>query len=295
MPGETTSSSLSGALPTMIQDARIIREFDGVWQRTTDKRTLGRGQGYTWNEFSLDQINAQDITETTTNDNAQTLSGQLLSSTPQMAQIKVEITDRTFAKIAAVVSSKLGGLAGNAMRRKKDEDYLGLFSGFATTASPGAGNPMSFGHVTAAVANVTSNATESFGEDNIFTILHGFGVKDIQDEILAGVGTYTVPTGMTADVFMRGFRGSIAGSNVFVDGNIVIDGSDDANGATHHRNGVVSIQGMAMKTETRRDPSFGGGADEVFITDEYSFVERTSAGTQVAAYLHLHDATAPTS
>ena len=294
MSGETTSSSLSSALPTIIQDARIIREFDGVWQRTCDKRSLGKGQGYSWNEFSINQINAQDITETTINNNAQTLSGQLLSSTPQMAQILVKITDRTHAKISAVVDGKLGGLAGNAMRRKKDEDYLDLFSGFATTVSPGTGNPLSYGHLTAGVANIRHNATEG-SMDNIYAVLHGFGVKDLQDEQLAPIGTYSVPNGMTEEIFRKGFSGNVAGANVFTDDNIVIDSVPDANGAIHAREGVVAVQGMGLHTETRRDPSYGGGADEVYITDEYSFVERTSAGTQVWAYLLKHDATAPTS
>ena len=49
---------------------------------------------------------------------------------------------------------------------------------------------------------------------------------------------------------------------------------------------------MALNTETQRDPAFGGGADELFMTDEYIFAER-SAGNW--AYAHLSDATAPTS
>lgn len=292
--GETLSSSLSGALPTIIQDVRAIREYEGVWQRTTDKKTLGKGQGYFWNEYSVNQIQAQDITESTINNNPQQLAGQLLSSAPQMTQILVKVTDRAKNKLSSNVVSQLGSLAGKAMKRKKDEDYLSLFAGFATTASPGTGAALSFGHISAAVANATSNVTEG-AEGDIYTVLHGFGVKDIQDEVLAGVGTYTVPTGMTETTFRNGFRGSITGSNVFVDNNITIDSVPDANGATHARMGVVAVQGMALKTEQRRDPSFGGGADEAFITDDYSFVERTSAGTQVFCYLHKHDATAPTS
>lgn len=230
----------------------------------------------------------------TRNENAQTLSGQLLQSTPQMAQILVKVSDRTYRRLSSNVSGKLGTVAGNAMKRKKDEDYLSLFSSFATTVSPGSGNPLSFGHISAGVNNAKSNATEPTMAV-INTILHGFQIKDIQDEVLAGVGTYNIPTGMTEDIFRRGFSGTVAGSNVWEDGNIVIDSTPNANGAIHSQDGVIAIQGMGLKTETRRDPSFGGGADEVFITDEYSFVERTSAGTQVFAYRLLSDATAPTS
>ena len=286
MPGETTTGSLSSALPSIIASARIIREFDGVWQRTCEKQSLAKGTGLTWQEFSLNALQAQDINETTRNENAQTLSGQLLSSTPQMTQILVKVSDRTYRRISSNVASKMGQLAGNAMKRKKDEDYLSLFSGFATTVSPGTGNPLSFGHITAGVNNAKSNVTEPTTAV-INVILHGFQVKDIQDEVLAGVGTYSIQSGLTEDVFRRGLLGGLSGiaaANVWEDGNITVDSTPDANGAIHSTEGVVHVQGMGIKTETRRDPSFGGGADEVFITDEYSNVERTSAGTQVWAY-----------
>ncbi len=195
--GITTSGTLSSALPSIIADARIVREYDGVWQRTCEMKKLAKGSGLAWQEFTLQQVNGQDITENTINDN------------PQMSQIMIEVTDRTMEKVATVVTSKFGSLAGNAMKRKKDEDYLSLFSGFATTASPGSGQPLSFGHITAAVANATANDAEG-AVGNIYAVLHGFQVKDIQDEILAGVGTYTVPTGMTEDTFKQGFSGSIA-------------------------------------------------------------------------------------
>jgi hypothetical protein len=292
--GETTTGSLTGALPSIIAQARIIREDEGVWQRTTDVIKQKKGTGLDWQEFSLNQVVASDITETTRNENFQQLSGQLLQLEPDMVQILIKITDRTFRKIANVVESKMGGLAQNAMERKKDEDYLALFSGFATTTSPGTGNPISFGHISAAVANIESNVTEpSMG--TISTVLHGFVIYDIQSEIVAGIGTDVIPNGLSAEVFRRGFRGTISGSNVFKDGNISIDSTPDANGATHALEGVVAVMGMMRKPETERDARFGGGADVIIMTDEYGFVERTSASTQVWAQRHLSDATAPAS
>ena len=291
--GETTTGSLADSLPTMIADARIVREFEGVWQRTTDAKRLKEGSGLTWNEISLSGLEAMDITETTTNNNPQQLVDTILTGTPQMTQIMTKITDRTYRRIANVVESKIGTLAGNAMARKKDDDYTALFSTFGTGASPGAGSPISFGHVTAAVNRTTSNRTEpSVG--NVYTVLRGEQIYDIQSEVLAGVGTYTIPNGMTEEVFKQGFRGSVAGSNLYEDGNIPIgaSGAQDARGATHAREGVVAIQGMSIKTETRRDPSFGGGADEIFMTDEYTFIERSTGNW---CYMHLSDATLPTS
>ena len=289
--GETISGSLSDSLPTIIADARIVREYEGVWMRTTDIRTQEEGTGLNWIENSLAQLAAQDITETTNNQNAQQLSDTLLKVEPTMTQILIKITDRTYRKIAKVVSGKFGSLAGNAMARKKDEDYLSLFSTFATTVQPGAGTAFAYGYISSAAARIKSNTTEP-STAAIFSVLHGFQIKDIQDAITSGVGTYPIPVGMTDEVFRKGFSGTVAGSNVFEDGNITIDGTDDARGATHSREGVVAVKGMTLKSETRRDPAFGGGADEIFLTDEYAFVERSASNW---AYGHLSDALAPTS
>ena len=291
--GETTSGSLSDALPSIIADARIVKEFQGTWMRTTDVRRQKAGTGLSWQEFALSQVAGQAISETATNANFQQLQGTLFAIEPVMNQIIIKITDRTFRKIAAVVTGRFGALAGNAMARLQDEDYLATFSTFVTTASPGNGNPLSFGHIAAAKSNITSNVTEpSLAE--VFAVLHGFAIKDIQDEVLAGVGTYTIPVGLTADTFRQGFAGTVAGANVFEDGNITIT-SNNGNGAVHSREGVVAAIGMELKQETDRDIFFGGGADVISMVNEYAFAERKSNSTQVWAYLMASDLSAPTS
>ena len=289
--GETTTGSLTDSLPSIIASARLAREYAGVNKKTCDQQTLESGTGLDWQEIALAQLAAQDVTETQTNNNPQQIQDTMFSITLGMTQILLKITDRTMRRIAGVVKSKIGPLSMNAMARKKDEDYLGLFSTFGTGASPGTGNPLSHGHISAAVNRIGSNVTEP-SSGNIFSVLHGFQIYDLQQEIVSGVGTYTVPEGMTAEIFRQGFRGSVAGSNVMEDGNITVNGTPDARGATHSREAVVCVNGMALKTETRRDPAFGGGADELFLTDEYGFGER-SAGNW--AFAHLSDATAPTS
>ena len=274
----------------MIADARIVREFEGTFMRTCDIRKQAEGTGTSWLEIALSQLEAADIADTTVNDNPQQIVDTLLTITPTMSQIMVKITDRTYRKIANVVEGKIGQLAGNAMKRKKDEDYLGLFATMGTGASPGTATPLSFGHISAATNRITSNVTEpSYAE--IYSVLHGFQIYDIQNEVVGGVGTYMLQNGLSEETFRQGFKGSVANSNVFVDGNITVDSTPDANGATHPRDGVIGVMAMSIKTETRRDPSFGGGADEVFMTDEYAFAERLTAWN----FRHFSDATAPTS
>lgn len=295
--GETTTGSLTGALPEIVADARIVIEWEGTWMRTCEVIRQQQGTGLNWTEFALNRMDAQDITETTDNQNFQQYNGFLLSAEPQMTQIIIKVTDRTYWKIASVVKSKMGTLAGNAMARKKDKDYLGLFSTFATTASPGSGNPFASGYIAAAKNNVTSNVTEPTSAV-VSTVLHGFQIYDIQTELNAAIGSDAIPKGLTEEVFRKGFSGAVSGSNVYEDGNITVDSTPNANGATHARSGVLAIMGMAPKTETDRDIHFGGGADVISMVDEYVFIERKSGSagtTQVWCYRHLSDATAPTS
>lgn len=296
--GETTSGSLNNASPVIYASARVIREQkSGTWERTTTVKRQAEGEGSAFNWFTLNQVDAQNITETQVNNNFQQFAGAVQSSEPQMTQVVIKVTDRTFRKISKNVTALFGTQAGNAMERKKNKDYLSLFTTFATTASPGTGNPLSHGHVTAAVVNATSNVTEP-AMSNVSTILHGFQIYDVQLEQLAPIGTYAIPSGMTEETFRNGFRGKIAGSMVFEDGNITVTSTPDANGATHAREGVYSIMGMSLKRETDRDPYFGGGADVTILTDEYAFAENksgTAGSTQVFCYRHLSDATAPTS
>ncbi len=290
---ETISGSLADSLPTIIADARIIREYEGTWMRTCDVRTQSEGEGLNWIENSLAQINAMSITETTNNQNAQQLSDTLLQVEPTMTQILVKITDRTYRKIAKVVSSKFGSLAGNAISRLKDEDYLALFPTFSTATDAGSG-VLTSGNISAAKAQITSNVTEPT-DSPLFAILHGFQIHDIQAEITdqVWVGTAATASGISEDWFKNGMSGVVWGVTIYEDGNIAIISGPDAIGAVHAKEGVVAVNGMSLKHEERRDPAFGGGADETFITDEYAFVERGSANPW--AFRMQTDATAPTS
>src|SRR3990167_5096803 len=183
--GETTSGSLNNALPTIYAEARAIREQkSGTWERTTTVKRQAEGEGYNFNWFTLNQIDAQDITETGNNNNFQQFVGSVQNTTPEMTQCIIKVTDRTYRKVSKNVTALMGPSAGNAMVRKKNKDYLSLFTTFATTASPGTGQPLGSGHIAAAQTNATSNTTEP-AMTAISTTLHGFQIYDLHVEQVA--------------------------------------------------------------------------------------------------------------
>ena len=288
--GNTITGSLADSLPTVIAEARIIREQEGVMPQLVDKQTLGTGVGLTWNEVSYAALTASAITETTILDNPQQISDTLLSITPTVIGIETLITDRVAMRITKKGYSKLGGLAQNAIQRKKDQDGLVALDA-ATTSLCGAGTTLTSGYIAAAVFQISSNATEP-GNKPYRCVLHGFQIKDIFDELVAGVGTGIVTEGPTARVFSNGFNMPIAGCEVYEDGNISIDASADAKGGVFAREGIILVQGKSPWTEPLRRPNIGGGATSVYHYDEYAYGERSAGHWLFEIY---SDATAPTS
>ncbi len=288
--GNTITDSLADSLPTVIASARIVREQEGSMPQLVDMVTLGTGIGLTWNEISLAALTATAVTETTVLDNPQQLSDTLFSITPTVIGIETLITDRVALRISKNVFAKTGGLAQNAMQRKKNQDGITVLDG-ATTSLAGAGTTLTSGYITAAKARISSNATE-IGKPPYRAALHGFQIKDIQDELLAGVGTYVVGEGLTARIFTEGFMGRVGGVEIYEIGDITIDSSSDAKGGVFAKEAIVLVQGRSPRAETRRRPNIGGGATSIYHYDEYAYGER-SAGNWL--YEIYSDATAPTS
>lgn len=290
MAGNTTTGSLADSKQTIIDSARIIREFEGTFMKTTEAHTLPKGTGMGWEEISLAAISAQTVTENTVLDNPQEFSDSLLSLTPTMSGLNYVITDLVYQRLPALVTGKLGQLGQNAIQRKKDQDYLAIFA-TATTTLCGTGATLQSGHLRAGRARIRSNTVErAMGPIN--AVLHGYGIKDIEDELLSGVGTYNIPDGLSKDVWLNGYVGQMksGGVGVWEDGNIAINATPDARGGIHAKEAVLMVQGFSPRTATRRREEIGGGADEMFHYDDYIFGER--GGGQWLFGL-LHDATVP--
>jgi len=287
--GNTTTGSLADSLPTIIASARIVREFEGIMPQLVEKQTLGEGTGLSWHEVKFDRLTAQPVTETTKLDNPQQLSDSLFTVTPTVCGIETCITDRVAARISKNAYAKIGALHQNAMQRKKDEDGLDMLDGFSNSYC-GAGSTLTSGHIAAAMALIQGNATEP-GKPPFRCVLHPYQIHDIEDQIVAGVGTYNLGEGLTARVFSEGFKGMIAGAQVYPDGNISIDASTDAKGGVFAQDAIVLVQGRSPRVVTVRDEALGGGATKLYHYDEYAYGERLDTwGTEIYS-----DCTVPTS
>ena len=290
--GDTITQSLSDSLDTVVASARQIREYEGVMPNLVDKVTLSEGSGTSWREISMAALSAQNITETTILDNPQQMSDTAFSITPTVTGIQTLVTDRVASRISSQSYAQLGSLAQMAIQRKKDEDGLTVLDG-ATTILSGAGTALASGVIAAAAYRISSNATEP-GNPPYRCVLHGFQIKDLYDELTNGVGNAVgeVTSGLTARVFEEGFRGKIAGVEIFEDGNISINAAVDAKGGVFAQEAIILVQGRAPRTATVRREDIGGGATVVYLYDEYAYGER-SAGNWL--FEIQSDASVPTS
>ena len=288
--GYNSSATLQDSLPTVIDSARIVREYEGVMTRLVDKTTLAPNTGLAWDEISLAALTAQAVNESTSLMNPQQMADTLFSITPTMVGIQTVITDKLRRRISSNVAAKIGVLAQNAMQRKKDEDLLVVLDG-ATTSLGGAGTTLTHGIISSASVRIKSNTTEP-AVTSMYFVGHGFQIKDLEDELKGGLGTYPTFGGLPEQVYRQGFHGSISGVEVFEDGNISIDASDDAKGGVFAREAIVLVQGASPHGETERWPGYGGGADVMYLYDEYGIGERSAGNWLFEVYT---DALAPSS
>lgn len=291
--GFTTVDSLPQSLDAIIDAARIRREYPAVVPTLAERHTLEDNQGISWNEIEVSRLTAQGgITESTILNNPQEWSDILRSITPTITGITTFISRRSQHRLTTAVLAQLGSGMMDAIERKRDLDGLAAIDG-ATNSNPGAGATMTHGVISSDVSNITSNTTEG-ATGPINTVLHGFQIKPLQDELEAGIGTYIVNGGLSQDTYRRGFKGEVSGSEVFVDGNIVIDGNGDAKGGTFARMGLLYIQGMALITYEQDKPERGGGGRQKWIYDEYAYGERLANSTSVFVRENYSDAPTPT-
>lgn len=289
--GPNIVANLQEGLNTMVASARFVRDHEAVMVRVVDRQRLAEGSGTSWREVRAERLAAQDITDTTELANPQQYELNLIEIEPTMVGGNVMITDRVKRRLDRKAFAQLGGRLQQAMEKKKDRDGLAQLDAFSTSLA-GAGSTITSGHITTAVSRIKGNDTETgMGAGSIHAVLHPYHIKALEDELKAAIGTYEVTSGLTEQVYRRGLEGVIATANIWNAGNMLRDSSDDAKGAVFAQQAIILVEGFSPRTENKRRPEYGGGADEVFMYDEYKYGERRDEwGFEILA-----DAADPTS
>lgn len=248
---------------------------------TVDRVVLPKSQGNAWSEVSFATLTASAVTETTDNiDSPEQLSDALITITPSDNGIHTLYTDRVADRVVTQSASivRSGVLGMNAILRKEDLD--GIVQGRASTTDMGtAGNPLTSTLVRHSKYRISSNVTEPNADGPFHMQHHGFVLADIDDELSAPLGTYEITAGLSADVITNSYTKAprmLGGVNVWENGNMTIDASDDSEGFTYAKDGIILVEGRGIRTEVLRRPNIGGGATSVFAYYEYAWGFRSS-------------------
>jgi hypothetical protein len=286
--GVSQANTLSNSLNTIVAQARVVREQQGVMPQLVDRERLAMGQGLTWREIAMQNLNdATPVSEGEEYDNPQQLAEALLTATPSEVGFELVLTDRMKKRVDKKVLGKTGGLAGASMQRTKSKDGITQLDSFSTSFG-GSGTTFAEGYIESAVVTIEGNATEP-GERPIYTVLHPFLKRDISAE-LAPIGAIAIPDGPTAALIKTGVdNGTYGGSQVFFDAVVAPDGSNDHKGGTFAKRAIVLVEGYDLYSESER--LVGRRAEALYMFDEYIYIERFDTGG-VEQYFN---ATAPTS
>ena len=291
--GDTFLAQVDEGLNTTVAAARQRREFPtDIMPKLSDRQTLKAGTGTAWSEFIVENLVAQNYGETDVIDNPQQLDASLLSGTPQLVAIQTFIGRRVQARLSPSAFAQFGSLGQNGIQRKKNKDGHAMFAS-ATTTLGSSGTTATHGHILAGARRIRVDATEP-GPEPLAAVLHGYTIHDLQSEVLSGVGTYPIPAGMTADTFMRGFKGNVGDVSIWEDGLIAVDGTPDTVGGIFSSGpggAIILVQGLSPWKEMKDRPEKGYGGADVWLKDEYVYIER-SAGNWL--FGHKADGTAPT-
>jgi hypothetical protein len=290
--GITKTSTLSGDLaPKFIAPARMTMENKGIMEQLVDHETLPDHEGTVYYIPKFSTLSATSVTEGVELNNPQLLSTGSTEITPGMVGIEVIITDRAARTLTGGVIARAGELMGSAMARKLDEDLLTLLDGFSQSLV-GASASLKPGHISAAHARIIGNATEP-GEPPLYAVLHPFQYKAMLDSTIpfsSSAVTNPVPDGPSGTLLKNYFMKSLLGVDIFADGNIDVDSSDDAKGGVFAKNALILVTtSLRLRHESERNVA--AQSTEMYIFSDYGYGEfQDSWGVEIYS-----DASTPTS
>ena len=267
MAQTATTGNLENAQKIIIAASRYTEEHNAPAMNLIEQFNLPAGNKQVTvpkvGQMSMsDLVDGQDIID------EEDIGMTTVDLTASEVGAKIIITDKLSRQSAENVFSIIGRQLGDGMARKKDTDVTALYSGFGTDIGA-AGRSMSLANVSATVAYAKG---KKFGSQ-VYIVQHPFAVWDIANTAVTASATYPVPAGWSADLLGNFFSGlrPINGVPIFEDGNITIDGNDDAVGVCADKTALAVLNSVDTRTERQRDASLR--ATEVVMTADYGVFE----------------------
>jgi hypothetical protein len=227
----------------------------------------------TWARFST----ASALTEGVDLAQSEQLVTASLSVTPSEHGIIAQVSKRLQRRQGdASVSTMVGKLIGNSLRRRESLDIIALYDGFSKSIV-GASNAIDITHFRGGVAYLLTDNDSGYGPAPmpLHAALH---IEQISDVILdisdPGTAAGSRPAGFGDDMLQRWWKGRdrLYGVQLFHSGNIERDSSDDSKGAMFAKEALAEVRANSAEATQEDDNSLR--AIEYGIFQEWGEGER---------------------
>jgi hypothetical protein len=297
--GIVTTTDLASVLPTILSPARDVIEKPVYLEKMFTHVPLKDGDGltYNWPKFGTG-LTAQTLAEGVPLNNPQRLIPTSQQFTTSEVGLEVMLTDKSIRTTPEAMKARAGRFAGFAMKRKKEQDMLGLFAGLSRDlGSAGAAfNPawISVSKVRLMSAAEATQTEAAPGQIN--AVIHPFHYHDtlvsaatLGSNINSTSGYFPIE-GLTEELIRNYDIENLYGVALGKHALMAIDALDDAVGAVFSKEAFLYLTtSNNMHAEWERDKNTR--AWDMVITSEYGVGEiEDQWGFKITA-----DATAPTS
>jgi N4-gp56 family major capsid protein len=292
----TTTAELGDTIPTIIEKALLISQFNAIMAGVSWNKTKGKGKGSTVNVPYFSEVAANTLTEGVDMVSAEQMEDTNVQITLNEVGCKIVLTDNALEDDAEELKSVAGKILGMAMEKKRDQDLLGQLDD-GTNSLCGANTALTMGHVAAARSLLAGNPTSAGGPAPLpyVCVLHPFVTLDLVDVVTPIVPTATyfnvTGTAFTDDILKNYSVAQLFGMRILEDGNLTIDSSDDTKGGA-----FAAGEGGAILLATARDWDVKPERDESLRGWELNCVGRYGVGEYKAGWIvELYsDASTPT-
>ena len=269
MPIQTaTTGNLADAQRIVIEQIRYTAEHSAPVINLVEKLRLGDGEK-SITVPKVGQFTASDLTDGVDMVDTQDIGMTTTTLTTAEVGLKTILTDKLVRQENEDMFRVIGRQMGDAMARKKDTDIIALFTAFnGGTSLGGAGASLTIQNITGCIDFAKRNKFPA----PVYIVQHPSALFDVtlNSTIIPSL-TQGLPNGLDESLLRDFYKFMINQVAVFEDGNIAIDGSDDAIGALFSKNAACYVEQVGYDGRQQRDESLR--ATEQIVLADYGVFE----------------------
>ncbi|HEC65318.1 MAG TPA: hypothetical protein ENI23_08490 [bacterium] len=261
-----TTGNLASAQRIVIEQIRYTAEHSAPVINLVEKLRLAQGEK-SITVPKVGQFTAADLTDGVDLVDTQDIGMTTTTLTTAEVGLKIILTDKLTRQANEDMFRVIGRQAGDAMARKKDTDLIALFTAFGGSLGT-AGASLTLQNLTGCIDFAKRNKFPA----PVYAVQHPSTLFDVSlNSTIIPSLTQGLPHGLDEKLLKDFYKFMVNQVAVFEDGNISIDGSDDAIGAIFSKNAACYIESVGYDGRQQRDESLR--ATEQIVLADYGVFE----------------------